>query len=89
MAEPKGSQAKYGGQARTAIRRAYATLTREGFGQRRNARRHTNTAIEDNMMGDLNGLRVKAEDVKYRLLHVPEPGPGERHGVGYDDELCG
>ena len=32
---------------------------------------HTNTAIEDNMMGDLNGLRVKAEDHKYRFYTYP------------------
>jgi type II secretory pathway pseudopilin PulG len=32
---------------------------------------HTNTAIEDNMMGDLNGLRVKAEDFKYRFYTYP------------------
>lgn len=32
---------------------------------------HTNTAIEDNMMGDLNGLRVKAEEFKYRNYTYP------------------
>lgn len=32
---------------------------------------HTNTAIEDNMMGDLNGLRVKAEEHKYRFYTYP------------------
>ena len=32
---------------------------------------HTNTAIEDNMMGDLNGLRVKAEAHKYRFYTYP------------------
>ncbi|MFL5386734.1 MAG: type IV pilin protein [Longimicrobiaceae bacterium] len=32
---------------------------------------HTNTVIEDNMMGDLNGLRVKAEDHKYRFYTYP------------------